>query len=84
MAASKGNKKYANKKVRRHKYDLPLKGNGYKKLYESYDIIDWINYWSWSEAREQWETADENSWLKKHHPTLQEYYNYWRKCCLNK
>lgn len=83
IAASKSNKKYANKKVRRHEMELPSKGKAYKKIYESYDIIDWIDYWPWSEAKEDWEN-NKNPWLKKRFSTLQEYYCYWFKCCLSK
>ena len=83
VAATKSNKKHANKKVRRHKMELPAKGKWYKKLFESYDIVDWISYWTWSEAKEEWEKAT-NPYLKEHYPTLQEYYYYWLKCCRNK
>jgi len=35
-------KKFANKKVRNTDFDeLPLKGKGYKKVFETYDIHDW-------------------------------------------
>ncbi len=44
-------KKFANKKVRNTDFaELPLKGKGYRKVFESYDIHDWKNRMT----REEW------------------------------
>lgn len=38
----KPGKRTANRKVRRTKNNLPVKGNHYRKLFCSYEIHDWI------------------------------------------
>lgn len=49
--STKRSKRFANKKVRHTDFDdLPRKGNGYKKVFESYDIHDYITY----ESKQQW------------------------------
>ena len=51
---TKASKRYANAVVRHYKKGLP-NGKAYKKLYCSYDIHDWINRWSWLEAKNAYE-----------------------------
>ena len=75
-------KRIAQKKVRKVD-DLPMKGNAHKKVSESWTIHDYCNRWTWEEAKEQWERG-ENEYLKKHYPTLKEFYRYWLKCCHSK
>lgn len=75
-------KRIAQKKVRKVD-DLPMKGNAHKKVSESWIIHDYCNRWTWEEAKEQWERG-ENEYLKKHYPTLKEFYRYWLKCCRSK
>ncbi len=75
-------KRIAQKKVRKVD-DLPMKGNAHKKISESWTIHDYCNRWTWEEAKEQWERG-ENEYLKKHYPTLKEFYRYWLKCCRSK
>ena len=41
-------KRQANKKVRRFKEDL-ADGNAYKKLYETWDIHDYVSRYTWEE-----------------------------------
>jgi len=49
-------KRFANKKVRHTDFDeLPLKGKGYKKRSESYDIHDWKTRCTKQEYIERWE-----------------------------
>lgn len=49
--STKESKRFANKKVRHTDFDeLPRKGNGYKKVFESYDIHDYISYYT----KQQW------------------------------
>lgn len=38
-----GSKRLANKKVRRYKYGIS-NGNSFKKIYESWDIVDYKQY----------------------------------------
>ena len=75
-------KRIAQKKVRKVD-DLPMKGNAHKKVSESWTIHDYCNRWTWEEAKEQWERGG-NEYLKKHYPTLKEFYRYWLKCCRSK
>ena len=76
-------KKFANKRVRNTDFDdLPRKGKGYKKVYESYDIHDWRNRWTEEEAKKDWERSRKRHyWFNK---TFKEYMNYWAKCCKRK
>ncbi len=75
--STKRRKRRANKVVRNNE-NLP-NGSAYKKAYETWDIHDYISRWTWEEAKEAWERGD-NEYLKKHYPTLKEYYRYWLKC----
>lgn len=75
-------KKFANKKVR-NTDDIPMKGNAYKKVSESWEIHDYKNRWTWEEAKAAWERGD-NEYLREHYPTLKEFYRYWIKCCRSK
>ena len=47
----KSGKKFANKKVRRHKKEIS-NGRSYKKLYESWDICDYRSSMTWQEWQE--------------------------------
>lgn len=78
---TKHSKRFANKKVR-HTKNIPS-GGAYKQIYESWDIRDYKWIWTWQEAKEDWEEK-ENSYLRKHYPTLQSYYRYWLKCAKSK
>ena len=79
---SKDMKKFANKKVR-HRKDIP-NGKAYRKVFESYDIHDQIDYWSRAQAIIKWETADPDSWLRRRFETLEKYLIYWEKCVKRK
>lgn len=79
---TKEKKRCANKKVR-NTSDLPQYG-GYKKVFDSYDIHDWINYWPWEEAKRRWENSGDDDYIKKHYPTLKSYYRLWLKCYKSK
>ena len=70
-------KKFANKKVRKAKFnELPKKGKGYKKIYPQYDIRDDTCHWTWKEALKDYNTK---SWRKKYYPTEKEFYIFWYK-----
>lgn len=72
-------KKFANKKVRNTDFDeLPLKGKGYKKVFETYDIHDQKDRMT----REEWieayyRTGKWYSPAEKY--TLEEWLNEWDK-----
>jgi len=80
---TKRSKRCANKRVRNVDFEeLPTKGKGYRKVFETYDIHDWINRWTKEEAIKDWEKAKERRyWEGK---TFRDYINYWEKCCLRK
>ena len=78
--ANKYSKKYANKKARDAKNDLPKKGKSYKKCYESYDISDWRFRQTRQEAIKEYKSAKEDSWLRYRFKTLKDYLKYWEKC----
>ena len=70
-------KRMANKKVRRTK-NIP-NGSSYKQVYETYDIRDYKYFWTWKDAKKSWENS-ENDYIKRHYPTLKEFYRYWVTC----
>lgn len=65
---NKFTKREANRKVRKYILDIPQNGNGYKKIYESWDIKEyrrwetlrtylkdwWMNYDTREEAIQDW------------------------------
>lgn len=71
-------KRYANKTVRQHNAEIS-NGKEYKKLYCSYNIHDYVCYWPWSKAKQEWKEG-KNSWLTENFPTLKQFYLYWKKC----
>ena len=82
---TKISKRFANKKVRNTNFDdLPKKGKGYKKCFESYDIHDFISYYTEKECIKDWEkecTEIENQVTKyRFYPqTKEEVIKKWRK-----
>ncbi len=79
--SSKSDKQIANKIFRSKIKDLdylPQKSL-YKRFYEQYDINDWIHYWPLEEAIKDYETAEEDSYIKKHYKTLEDFIKYWKK-----
>ena len=78
---TKKSKRRANKKVRSTQ-NIP-DGGTYKKVYCSWNIHDYVNRWTWAEAKAAYE-AEENSYLIRRYPTLKEFYRFWLKCCRSK
>ncbi len=75
---AKFGKKFANKRVRSLTVDEEnLKGSSYKKLYEQYDIREFVSYWSWEEALAYYRKHPE---LYKNCKTEKDFYRYWYKC----
>ena len=79
---TKSMKRIANRTVRRrlkNDEDMPARLQ-HKKMTESWDICDY----KWRTTREQaiqWYLYEcDNSYIKKHYPTLESYLNYWEKC----
>lgn len=55
-------KRQANKKVRRSDRTVLLKGKQYRKLYETWDINDMIQFWSRREAERRGELDIWKKW----------------------
>lgn len=70
--STKARKKIANRKVR-NTDDVP-NGKAYKKVSESWNIRDFAWFWSWEEALKGYE---ENEYLKKRYPTIDEFHRFW-------
>ena len=84
VKTTKERKNIANRRIRNKNIQEEIpSGKAYKKYYESWDIRDWVDLWTWDQARTEYERGD-NIYLKHRYPTLKEFYRYWRKCCLNK
>jgi len=85
----KTGKRYANKKVRKTK-DCLFKGGEYKKIFESWNINDYISYYTLEEAIEDWykeETENfpkERAYLHKRYKTLDRWIQAWEKMMLSK
>ena len=75
-------KREANKKVRRT--DNIPSGKSYRRVFEPYDIHDYINYWPWAEAKEWYEAhKDDTYWLRRY-PTLKSFYRHWKTSVIMK
>ena len=72
-------KRFANKKVRKTNFEeLPLKGSGYKKVFETYDIHDWKN----RTTKEEWIESyyrERRYYNPQDNYTLEEWINEWEK-----
>ena len=80
-------KRFANKAVRRKEEDA-LKGKEYKKIYPSWDIHDYINYYPKEEAIQDWydeEKYPEHSQTRhRKYGTLEKWLIAWEKMMLKK
>jgi len=78
--SKKKNKQLANRKVRRKLKDINYEcsqNGGYQKIVNSWDIADYVKYWSKDEAIQQWK---ENQYdLQKRYSTLESWLLYWEK-----
>ena len=68
-------KRIASKTVRRN-WNTPLKGGNYKKLFNSWDLNDWVTYWPIEEAIL---TYEENEYYRNKFNTLEEFLIFWKK-----
>lgn len=88
---NRGQKRLANKKLRRNKNKYTLMQNGeYKKHYEQWNICDWNWYWSKQEAIDSWYEEEsphykkEIAWRHKYYKTLENWLNYWARLAYRK
>lgn len=83
--SKKKDKAIANRIVRSRLKDpdfVIANGNAYKKEFESYNIADYVAYWTKEDAIRYYNTSE---WVdKKKYPTLESWLIYWEKCMLNK
>lgn len=85
----KTGKRFANKKVRRLKNEL-FKRKEYKKAYESWDINDYISYYTLEEAIKDWYKEEkenfprELAWRHNEFKTLEKWIQHWKKMMLGK
>lgn len=85
--SGKWSKRQANKKVRKEQ-EISIRGKDYKKIYESWNIHDYINYYSKEDAIKDW--YEEESlptscrWRHKRYETLEKWLFAWEKMMLNK
>lgn len=83
-------KTQANRKFRREKYasdeNFPShKRNAYKNVTNRWEINDCVDYWSKEQAAAAYKNNySEYSWFREEYPTLDDYLQYWEKCCKRK
>ena len=87
QATRKYGKKQANKAVRRRKEES-FKGKEYRKVYSSWDISDYISYYSKEQAIKDW-YQEENlpkyrQSLHNRYKTIEKWLLHWKKWNFNK
>lgn len=68
-------KRLANKKVRNS--DIPLRGNGYRKVYNSWNIHDYVSYYSWEDFKK---LLSKDNYFSRNDFNLKDLYRYWLRC----
>lgn len=83
---TKENKQIANRKLRRKviKFDCAPSRAYHKRANESYDICDWKGRWTKEEAKQAYANGSLSNYIYNHYPTMQDWLNYWAKCCERK
>ena len=87
--SGKWGKQQGNKAVRRDK-EFSSSGKDYKKIYNSWDIHDYISYYTKEEAIKQWEAEESDGREGKYqilhdkYGTLDRWLIAWKKMMLNK
>ena len=83
--SKKQNRAIANRIVRRKLKNLDYEiadGTAYKKEFESYNIADYVRYWSEEDARREYAT---NQFIDRNRfPTLESFLIFWKKCMKRK
>ena len=82
--SSKSQKKMANRAVRNYKEEIPS-GSAYKKVYPSYDINDYVSYWSKEDAiHDYYKYRNEEYGIFRKFKTLKSVLNWWEKTMIKK
>ena len=76
----KWTKRMASKAVRREP-DTPLNGGNYKKIFNSWELNDWVTYWPIEDAIE---TYYSSPYYLSRFDTLEKFLIYWKKSMLRK
>lgn len=84
-SSKKKSKRLANKAVRSKLKNLDYEiadGKAYKKEFESYNIADYVSYWTKDDAINYYYNS---SWIdREKYPTLDSWLVYWEKTMLKK
>lgn len=75
----KVNKKIWNKRMRRKSLDFNMRGSQYKKCMVNWD--NWQYPWFIERAIRNYKT---DRFLQKQFSSLEDYLNYYKKCCIRK
>ena len=70
-------KKYANRILRRN--NETFKRSLYKRNFNSWDINDYINYFSLEDAENYYNQHKDEDWFNRRFKTLDDYINNWKK-----
>lgn len=70
-------KKYANRILRRN--NEIFKRSLYKRNFNSWDINDYINYFSLEDAKEYYNQHKDEDWFNIRFKTLDDYIDNWKK-----
>ena len=76
---TKFDKKHWNKRIRNLDIDYCLNGSQYKKIFQNWNT--WQYPWFLEEALQ---TYYENEYWQKLYPNVEDFINYWKRCCIRK
>lgn len=85
--SGKWGKRQANKKVRQEK-DFAKNGKSYKKVYNTWDVHDFVSRYTQEDAIRDWYEEEQikgsSPWRHKKYGTLEKWLIAWRKMMINK
>lgn len=83
---TKENKQIANRRFRRMAIndDRAPSRSFHKRYNESWDISDYCWRWTKEDAKQAYANGSLNNYIYNHYPTMQDWLNYWAKCCERK
>ena len=72
-------KKYWNRRIRNLDIDYCLNGSQYKKIFQNWNT--WQYPWFLEDALK---TYHENEYWQEEYPNVDDFINYWKRCCVRK
>lgn len=84
--STKSKKRFANKTFRnkiKYNEEIAIQPQ-FKKYFCSYDICDYRWRWTKQEAYLDYVNGKLSTYIYEHYPTVNDWLNYWRKCCKSK